>query len=126
MRKSQRPPEPIPYVLLRDIFPELVTELEWSLRKRRKRELAARIRDLRIYGRCDCGSGCGTFYCLPPDDRRKLSPGASGLEDPLYVAANGEILEVETLDPEVDAVLAMLFPDPDRLFIPEADSSRGT
>jgi hypothetical protein len=103
MRKSQRPPEPMPYVLLRDIFPELVTELEWSLRKRRKRELAARIRDLRIYGRCDCGSGCGTFYCLPPDERRKLFSGASALEHPLYVAASGEILEVETLDPEVDA-----------------------
>lgn len=109
MRKSKRPPEQPPFVLVRDVLPEISTLLKRVLHKT---EYAAQVPDLRIYGRCPCGGpNCGTFYCVPAIDYKELArSGTDGLLDPVTIA-KGRIIRVETLDPKVDAVLDDLFPE---------------
>jgi len=108
MRKSKRPPPHPPFDLVRDVLPELSRQLKTILRKT---EFAAQVPDLRMYGRCTCGSRCGTFYCVPPDEYKKLAPLSDGMLDPVTVA-KGKIIRVDTLgDPSVDAVLQELFPE---------------
>ena len=108
MRKSKRPPPHPPFVFAREVLPELSAQLKTILQKT---EFALQVPDLRIYGRCACGSHCGTFYCVPPDEYRRLAPFSNGVFDPVTVD-KGRILRVDTLgDPAVDAVLQGLFPD---------------
>src|SRR5437868_3802384 len=110
MRKSQAPQCAPRFVYLGDVLPSLVVALRADLRKIGERELAEQVKDLRIYGRCCDVSPCGRFYCLPKDERRELYRRKQtrnvGME---YVVANGKILEVETLLPEVDTVLRSIF-----------------
>jgi hypothetical protein len=95
-------------VFVRDVLPDFCKKLKTILRKT---EFAAQVIDLRIYGRCACGSRCGTFYCIPLDEYAKLAPFSDGVLDPVTVA-KGRIIRVDTLaDPEVDAVPRELFPD---------------
>jgi hypothetical protein len=111
MRKSRRPP-PLPtFVLVRDAFPHLAKPLAASLRKRGHPELATQVPDLRIYGRCPCKArNCGTVYCVPPEEYKRLVRLVCAIGD-VWVARGTIIIEVETLDSEVDAVLDRLFPD---------------
>jgi hypothetical protein len=103
-------PPPAPFVFVRDALPHLVKPLEANLRKMGHRQLAAQVHDLRIYGRCPCRApNCGTFYCVPPDEYKRLAGLGGDIGD--VTVAKGKITRVETLDSEVDAVLDRLFPD---------------
>ena len=113
MRKSKRPPPPAQFVYLREVLPELAKVLRADLRRIGERALAEQIPDLKIYGRCCNAPPCGRFYCVPEKERRELhGKGLTrnvGLD---LTVAKGKIIEVETLLPEVDAVLRQIFPDP--------------
>lgn len=111
MRKSKTPqPHPL-FVYLRDVLPSLAADLRADLRRIGERDLSEQITELRIYGRCCDASPCGRLYCLPRDERQELyrlkRTRNIGLE---YTVADGRIVEVETLSPEVDAVLKSVFP----------------
>ncbi len=55
------------HLLLSDVIPALVTELEQLLKEEGERALAAQVRGLRIVDRCRCGDDfCATFYTEPP------------------------------------------------------------
>lgn len=114
MRTSKSPQQEPPFVYLRDVLPDLVDLLRLDLLRIGERTLAGQIKDLRIYGRCCDASPCGRFYCLPMEERRELyrrkQSRTVGME---YTVANGKIVEVETLSPEVDLVLRSLFPEPE-------------
>ena len=57
------PPEP---PLLRDLLPELASELERCLRKEDEAQLADSVASLRIHSRCRCDETfCGSFYTGP-------------------------------------------------------------
>ncbi|MFF7880696.1 hypothetical protein ACH40F_09580 [Streptomyces sp. NPDC020794] len=45
--------------LVRDVFPDLVAELATLLEEEGERELAIRVRDVRLVGEC----GCGDDFC---------------------------------------------------------------
>jgi hypothetical protein len=113
MRKSKSPPPPAPFVYIRDVLPELVRVLRADLRKIGERTLAEQIPDLRIYGRCCNASPCGRFYCLPQGERRELYRKRLTRNVGDLTVAEGMIVEVETLLPEVDAILSTIFPDPE-------------
>jgi hypothetical protein len=108
-------PPPEPFVYLRDVFPDLVRSLRDWLRRIGERALAESIRELRIYGRCCDAPLCGTFYCLPLDERRRLHRMGRvrniGME---ILATKDQIVEVMTCLPEVDAVLREIFPEPEK------------
>jgi hypothetical protein len=108
MKKSKRPQPPAPFVLLRDALPELGKLLAADLRKIGHPKLAEQVTDLRIYGRCPCGKPCGTFYCAPLEEYKKLAPFGGDVGD--VTVAKDRIIRVETLDSEVEAVLDRLFP----------------
>jgi hypothetical protein len=110
MRKSKKPPTQPEFVFVREVLPELAKTLRASLRRDGQPRLAEQISELRIYGRCDCGLvDCGTFYCLPPEERRRLRGFGDGTYDPVIVA-KGKIVEVHLLDPGIADVLRQLFP----------------
>jgi hypothetical protein len=111
MRKSRRPTPPPTFLFVREVLPQLAKSLQSDLSMRGRADLAAQVPDLRIYGRCPCQRpGCGTFYCAPSKEYARLARVGSDTWDPVTVA-KGKIIRVETLDPEVDAVLKRLFPD---------------
>lgn len=112
MRRDRKPEVHPPFVLLRDVLPELVKQLRVSLRKAGYRDLSEQVQELRVYGRCCNASPCGRFYCAPEDERRALwrrgiAAGVPGVD---VMIARGRIIEVETLDPDVDMVLRQIFP----------------
>jgi hypothetical protein len=121
MRKSKQPPPPVPFFWLREELPEIAKIVEAELRRMREKDLAAQVRELRIYGRCRCGAPpCGTFYCVPYEEYAEL------LRKHLYRdigtlvgVAKGRIVRVETLDDRVDEILDRLFPE-------DADLRKGT
>lgn len=48
--------------LLKDLLPELATEIEGGLRAAGRPELAAQVESLELVSRCDCSlADCGTF-----------------------------------------------------------------
>ncbi len=99
---------PAPFVLLADVLPGLVRQLAQDLQKGGHRRLADQIPELRIYGRCSCGSRpCRTFYCLPPNEFAKLARSAKDIDG--VSIAKGRIVRVETLSAEVDSVLDQIF-----------------
>lgn len=109
MSRQQTQPQQSPSFLVRDVLPDIAELLRRALRKT---VVAEQVADLRIYGRCPCGApACGTFYCVPPEEHGKLvrHHGSDGSLDPVTVS-NGRIITVQTLDPQVDAVLDRLFP----------------
>jgi hypothetical protein len=109
MRKAKTPPPPAPFVWLRDVLPDIAKALRADLRQIGQKGLVAQVRDLRIYDRCRCGSvPCGTFYCVPQAELRELGRQAVDVGD--VSVAKGRIVRVETLSPEVDAVLRRMFP----------------
>ena len=111
--KSSEPPS----FLLGEVLPELADWLRHDCKRMRHHDLADRINDLRIYGRCDCGRPCGTFYCAPP-----LQRAGQASEDMVIWTAQGRITEIQTLDPNVDAMLRGLF----RTRYDEERSTHGT
>jgi len=108
MRKSKRPVEQPRFVFVRDVLPEISTLLKRVLHKI---ELAAQVHDLRIYGRCPCGGpNCGTFYCVPPDEyKRLLRFGSDGSIDPVTVAL-GRSFVLRLLTPVLKPFLFCYFP----------------
>ena len=115
MRKSKTPPAPAPFVFLRDVLPELAKLLRADLLKIGQRELAEQIADLKIYGRCCDASRCGTFYCLPPNERTTLRRTGRQRAIGDMVTLNGRIAQVDTCLSEVDSVLRNVFPEPESL-----------
>ena len=115
MRKVEGPTAPAPFVHLRDVLPALAPLLRAGLRKIGERDLADQIQELKIYGRCCDASPCGTFFCVPKDERRNLH--SKGLAHSVgdFVVANGRIAEVTTCSSEVDTVLRQIFPEPEGL-----------
>src|SRR5690348_16798995 len=54
---------------LRDVAPDLVTELQTLLVEADECELAAQVEELTLVDRCHCGDDfCGTFYAVPRPD----------------------------------------------------------
>ena len=112
MRKSKTPSPPAPFVYLRDVLPELAKSLSLDLRKIGERALAEQVSDLKIYGRCCNSFPCGRFYCVPQEERQE--PYRRGLTRNVgleLIVAKDKIVEIETLLPEVDAVLQRVFPN---------------
>lgn len=112
MRKSAIPVPHPRFEFLKDVLPQTVKDLERALRQAKRPDLAEQVKELRIYGRCGCGARCGTFYCVPPDQYRRLAPFGSDMTH-VVKESKGLIIHVETLDPAVDDVLQALFPDCD-------------
>src|SRR5690242_6437873 len=101
VRKSKPSPPRIPpapefFVYLRDVLPSFADDLKVMLRKTGDRDLAAKIDDLRIYGRCCDRRLCGRFYCLPREEREELYRRKQTHMRGDFILAGGEILEVET------------------------------
>jgi hypothetical protein len=110
MRKSRQSPTPPEFVFVRDVLPEFAKTLRASLRRDGQQKLAEQVSELRIYGRCDCAlADCATFYCLPPEERKRLRGFGDSTYHPVKVA-RGEIVEVHLLDPGIATVLRQLFP----------------
>jgi len=110
VRKSKRlPPPPVSFSLL-EVLPELALALRHGLRKHGYRELSDKLAELRIYGRCECGRPCGTFYCPSAEERQRLFRHGEWIDGDVFFVAQGRILEIQTLDKNVDAVLVELFP----------------
>jgi hypothetical protein len=99
-----------PFEYLRDVLPECAKQLEAALRRIKRRDLASQVKELRVYGRCDCGSKCGTFYCLPREAYQQAARFGSDITG-VVTESKGKIIRVETLDAETGAALAALFPD---------------
>lgn len=99
---------------LRKIFPTLAHELEVDLRRAGRRDLSDQVSSLQILDRCRCGEAhCGTLICRLPDENRLHGrhEGTILLEHGANVdVAEGVIMSVETLSPEINAVLVGLFP----------------
>lgn len=112
MRKDRKPEDDAPFVLLRDVLPDLAKRLRGSLRKAGHRDLAKQVQELRVYGRCCDASPCGRFYCFPPKERQELWRKGIALDLPGVdvTVARDLIVAVETLDPEVDRALKLVFP----------------
>jgi hypothetical protein len=109
VRKSKLPPTQPDFVLVREVLPEFAQKLRTSLLRMRQPQLAEQVPELRIYGRCDCGmADCSTVYCVPPDERERLRGFGDDTYDPVTVA-KGKIVSVQTLDPEIHAILKQLF-----------------
>ena len=97
-----------------ETFPELAKHIFADLRKQRRLDLAEQVATLDIIGRCGCGlEACGTFYTeLPGRQKPALQ---HGIDITLRCGATvkergGTIVQVETLDPTVEAELRRLIP----------------
>ena len=99
-------------MLVQEMFPDLAKRIFGDLRRLRRSDLAEQVTKLRIVDRCRCGSeACGTFHTEDPEFRNRkprtdiiLQCGAKLTE------AGGRIVEIETLDPAVQAELRRLIP----------------
>jgi hypothetical protein len=101
-------------MLMHDVFPGLANQMQRDLGQLRRFDLAEQVMKLNIVDRCRCGlEACGTFYTEEVESRKlrlryrtyiMLRCGANVTE------AGGRILEVETLDPAVEAQLRRLIP----------------
>jgi hypothetical protein len=57
-------------ILLRDIAAEFARELQALFLEAGEADLAARVQQLNVTGRCRCGDNfCSTFYTAPPSSR---------------------------------------------------------
>jgi len=101
-------------MLVHELFPELADQVRRDLRKLKRIDLAEQVMQLRIVDRCRCGSeACGMFYTEGVEFRRQntkqradlmLQSGASISE------AHRKIVEIETLDPQVERALRRIIP----------------
>lgn len=105
---SRRPVLHPPFVLLREVLPHLARSLERELIAIGERILARQIGGLRIYGYCECGTACGTFYCVSAGESENLAGHGRAVGS--LTVAKGRITRVETLDSNVHGVLTRLFP----------------
>lgn len=113
-RKSKQYVAPPRHPLLTDVFPALARQILLDLRKLKRLDLADQIKTLEIVGRCRCGRDhCGTFHTMPLAERQKFR-GDSGAMFPMCGAilteAKGHIVNIETLDPQVESILRQLIP----------------
>ena len=90
-------------MLVRELLPGLIPELENGLRQDERPELAAKVADLVIVDRCRCGDDfCGTFYTAPKPIG-SYGPGHETIAldcnkcDLNLDVVNGEIVCVEVL-----------------------------
>lgn len=101
-------------MLINDLFPDLAKQLVRDLRKLKRTDLTEQVMNLRIVDRCRCGShACGTFYTEEAESRKRIAKHATSIT--LKCGANlseaqGRIVEIETLDPQVDDVLRRVIP----------------
>lgn len=111
VRPSALTPQRSP--LFAETFPDLAKQISLDLRKLKRRDPADQIKSLEIVHRCRCGQeDCGTLQTIAATERRKfrghrntmfLSP-VLGLTE-----AEGHILDIETMDAEVEFDLRELF-----------------
>ena len=107
-RKSKQYVAPPRHPLLTDVFPALARQILLDLRKLKRLDLADQIKTLEI-GR----DHCGTFDTMPLAERQKLR-GDSGAMFPMcgviLTETKGHIVNIETLDPQVESILRQLIP----------------
>ncbi|MFI5533015.1 hypothetical protein ACIA8O_31205 [Kitasatospora sp. NPDC051853] len=92
---------------MRDVFPELVSELTALLEEEGEGELAVRARDLRLVAECGCGDDfCQSFKAEPYPAGRPFGPGhrcvslRSSNGDLVLDVVDGRIMYVEVIDRE--------------------------
>ena len=84
---------------LRDIEPDLVTELQTLLLQEGYPALAAQAADLKIYDRCRCGDDfCGTFYTSP---RPWTTRGSNDFTVGLSSTLNADVIDTRIVAIEV-------------------------
>jgi hypothetical protein len=97
-----------------ELFPELASRILRDLRRLKRTDLAEQVANLSIVDRCRCGSeACGTFYTQADEFRNRLPKHGTDimLECGANVTeVNGKIVEIETLDPQVDETLRRVLP----------------
>ncbi|MFF8375126.1 hypothetical protein ACF07V_03190 [Streptomyces sp. NPDC015661] len=73
MNTAPQPPEP---PLVREVYPELVTELVRLLEEEGERELSIVVRDIRLHGEC----GCSDDFCqsIRTSEHRPGTPYGEG------------------------------------------------
>jgi hypothetical protein len=101
-------------MLINDLFPDLAKQLVRDLRKLKRTDLAEQVMNLRIVDRCRCGSEpCGTFYTQETESRQRMAKHATDIMlkcGAILTEAQGRIVEIQTLDPQVDDVLRQVIP----------------
>jgi hypothetical protein len=101
-------------MLVHELFPELAKQILHDLRGLKRNDLAAQVMKLRVVDRCRCGSGaCGTFYTQEAESRKWIPE--YGVDIMLNCGAKvaeieGTIVEIETLDPQVNEALCRVIP----------------
>ncbi len=101
-------------MLVHELFPELAKQIFRDLRRLKRTDLAAQVMSLHIADRCRCGSeACGTFYTQGTESRKRMPRHGTDLM--LECGANvtevdGRIVEIETLDPQVNETLRRVIP----------------
>lgn len=84
---------------LKDIEPDLVTELQRLLLQEGYPELAAQAAELKIYDRCRCGDDfCGTFYTSP---RPWATRGPNDFTVGLSSTLNADVVDTSIIAVEV-------------------------
>ena len=90
-------------MLVRDILPEMIAELESGLKEYERPELAGTVANLVMVDRCRCGDYfCGTFYTAPkPSGAWGIGHETIPLDcDNGYLnidVLNGDIVSIEVL-----------------------------
>jgi hypothetical protein len=100
-------------ILLANAFPQLAKDIARELRLIGRDDLAEQAKGLRIFERCRCGADrCGTFFTtfswIPEGNTSGTTDVLLG--NGVIVTAGKIISRIETVDPEVNAVLRELFP----------------
>ena len=101
-------------MLIPELLPDLAEQIFHDLRQLKRNDLAGQVMNLRIVDRCRCGSeACGTFYTQEAEFRKRTP--THGNDIMLNCGANvtevdGRIVEIETLDPQVNRTLCRLIP----------------
>lgn len=98
--------------LLFEIFPQLARGLVRDLRRAGREDLANQLAGLRVADRCRCGAlACGTLL-----SSASTTVGNGGVDATLMLGngnvsvSRGQIVSIETLSPEIEAVLRQLLP----------------
>ena len=101
-------------MLVGELFPELTHQLLRDLRRLKRTDLSEQIVSLRVIDRCRCGSDtCGTFYTQDAEFRKRSARSRADLMLPCganLFESGGTVVEIETLDPRVQAVLRRVIP----------------
>jgi len=101
-------------MLVSELFPHLTKQVLRDLRRLKRADLAEQVMQLDIVERFRCGMNtCGTFYTQTIEFRKRIAE--HGTEIMLECGASltevdGKIVEIETLDPEVEVSLRQVIP----------------